>query len=87
MEKLLGFVHFEDLAMPQLVWLGIVALLSLSILITSLKGLSIKSSQKGTNETDLVNLINVECYACGWKGEVPRLRKRCPNCGADVFPP
>jgi len=57
-------------------------ILSISILITTLFAF-VRRSRTGT--ADIVDTIHVECASCRWVGEVPRLRKRCPMCGANNF--
>jgi ribosomal protein S27AE len=66
-----------------LIWLGVVVLLVLSIIWSTIKAFRIG---RGSQEVlDTVPTTRVECASCGWKGEVPRLRKRCPMCGDNNF--
>lgn len=51
------------------------------MVITALKSLG---GKKDTLD-DIVDTVQVECVDCHWKGEVMRLRKRCPMCGGDNF--
>ncbi len=68
--------------LPEIVWFVAVVILSISILITTLFAF-VRRSRTGT--ADIVDTIHVECASCRWVGEVPRLRKRCPMCGANNF--
>ena len=70
-------------SIPQLVWLGVVGLLSLSILITTIRAFTIGRHQRGVQ--DIVDTVRVHCVSCDWQGEVPRLRRRCPMCGGSNF--
>jgi hypothetical protein len=70
-------------SVPQLVWLGIVGLLVISIVVTTAKAFSLGRNRRGVQ--DIVDTVDVHCVSCDWKGEVPRLRRRCPMCGGSNF--
>ena len=70
------------LTIPEFIWYALIAVLSFSIVLTSIYIWLRGGRQKSE---DLLDTVFVECASCMWKGDVPRLRKRCPVCGANNF--
>ena len=71
----------EALFFPRAIWIGIMVVQVVLILVTILKSLGGKRDILD----EIVDTVQVECVDCGWKGEVMRLRKKCPMCGSDNF--
>jgi hypothetical protein len=67
---------------PEIIWIAAMAALALSIVITTIFSFA---RRPGRRPEDMVSTVFVECASCRWTGEVPRLRKRCPVCGANNF--
>ena len=68
--------------LPQIIYMVLVGILCLTILITTVRGLTLGGNKRSSSVMDTVQ---VTCLSCQWEGEVPRLRKRCPMCGGDAF--
>ncbi|HPM77839.1 MAG TPA: hypothetical protein PK961_12150 [bacterium] len=71
----------EALFLPRAIWIGLMVVQVALIVVTILKSLGGKKDVLD----DLVDTVQVECADCRWKGEVMRLRKKCPMCGGDNF--
>ena len=71
-----------SLMLPEIIWIAVIVLLSISIIITTVFAFARRA--RGRAE-ELVDTVFVECATCRWSGEVPRLRKRCPVCGDNNF--
>ncbi len=67
----------------QLVWFGVMAVQLLAIIVTTIRAFSL--GKKKTSVLDAVETVELLCASCGWQGEVPVLRKRCPMCGDNNF--
>jgi hypothetical protein len=65
------------------VWYALIGGLVVSILVTTAKAFGVFEARGGTAGN--VVTVAVECASCGWTGEVPRLRRRCPMCGDTNF--
>ena len=65
------------------IWFGAVVFFGVATLIAILKYFLI--GNKRGSAVDAMSTVYVLCVSCGWKGEVPRLRKRCPMCGGSNF--
>jgi len=72
----------SDMIVPQMIWLAIVGVLGFSSFLTMIRGLTLRGDD---NLDELADTVFVECATCRWKGEVMRLRKRCPKCGDSNF--
>ncbi|HPQ70056.1 MAG TPA: hypothetical protein PKW95_13080 [bacterium] len=71
----------DVLFLPRAIWIGLMVVQVVLMIVTILKSLG---GKKKTLD-DLVDTVQVECADCRWKGEVMRLRKKCPMCGSDNF--
>jgi hypothetical protein len=92
------FTWLEDLALARVepfglhlfefilyVLLGILALFALRSLMRSFGMILLKPKREDFLSSGSVEMVAVECLSCGWKGQVFKLRKRCPKCGGDSF--
>jgi len=72
-----------DADLAHTIWLVVIGALVVSIIATTVRGLLL--GRGGGGVADVVDTRNVLCASCGWQGEIPRLAKRCPNCGENNF--
>ncbi|MDP8223256.1 MAG: hypothetical protein P9L99_07855 [Candidatus Lernaella stagnicola] len=72
----------ESMSLPHMIWYAAMATIALGIVFTTFKAFTLG---RGSRAQDVVDTVAVECVSCGWKGEVPRLRRRCPICGDSNF--
>jgi hypothetical protein len=65
------------------VWLGVTAALALGTLGSIIKLLFLGDA--GKSAVEAMDTVNAQCASCGWRGDVPRIRRRCPMCGGNTF--
>jgi len=70
------------LMLPEIIWIAAIAALAISIVITTIFAFARRGHGRAE---ELMDTVFLECASCRWKGEVPRLRRRCPVCGSNNF--
>lgn len=72
-----------DPGIAHTIWLVVIGALAISIVASTVHGLLLGRSSGGA--ADVVVTRQVVCASCNWSGEIPKLAKRCPNCGDNNF--
>jgi hypothetical protein len=67
------------------VFLGIFILLAFRSFLKSLGMIFLKPRKEHFLSSTDSTFVPGECAICGWQGQVPAFRKKCPKCGGTTF--